>query len=344
MVNTFLRDDATFVTPGGGGGGGGLIIATSDVTFYVNANTGNDANDGLTVGTPFLTIQHAINTTLTYDWANLWKPIIHLADGHYTEFQVNITQALGLIFAMQIIGNLGAPGNVIVDAQFQMEGPGPGVAAGFGGINFACTVPGFGAIDLVSAFVFLLGDIIYSGTGPGSLFFLEGYSFLFCGTGHTITVTSPTIQWFVFCGPGQAVFHNSTIHLPVALTVTNSFAEVFGISGNSNPGTSSLSITGTTWTNFVGVTGTNINAGNGALFQSDNNLFTDIPGSVQGTTDGTVIVGGGSEVGITFRTKAGLPAVADIPRGCWSVMKDTSGGGLYLAGNDAGVLKKVALV
>ena len=41
--------------------------------------------------------------------------------------------------------------------------------------------------------------------------------------------------------------------------------------------------------------------------------------------------------------KAGLPAPTDIASGIWTVFKDTSGGGVYVAYNDAGTIKKVAL-
>jgi hypothetical protein len=41
--------------------------------------------------------------------------------------------------------------------------------------------------------------------------------------------------------------------------------------------------------------------------------------------------------------KAGLPTTTDLPKGTSGVFKDTSGGGVYLAYNDAGTIKKVAL-
>lgn len=47
------------------------------------------------------------------------------------------------------------------------------------------------------------------------------------------------------------------------------------------------------------------------------------------------------QLGVT--SKAGLPATSDLPAGTAGVFKDTSGGGVYLAYNDAGVIKKVAL-
>jgi hypothetical protein len=41
--------------------------------------------------------------------------------------------------------------------------------------------------------------------------------------------------------------------------------------------------------------------------------------------------------------KSGLPAASDISAGYFGMFKDTAGGGVYLAYNDAGTIKKVAL-
>jgi hypothetical protein len=41
--------------------------------------------------------------------------------------------------------------------------------------------------------------------------------------------------------------------------------------------------------------------------------------------------------------KSGVPVVADLPAGTSGIFKDTSGGGVYLAYNDDGTIKKVAL-
>lgn len=46
-------------------------------------------------------------------------------------------------------------------------------------------------------------------------------------------------------------------------------------------------------------------------------------------------------IGVT--PKAGLPATADLSAGEAGLFKDTSGGGVYLAYNDGGTIKKVAL-
>lgn len=55
---------------------------TNLINYYVNSVVGNDENDGLTIETPFKTIQHAIDILpkcLKY------SAIIHLAEGEYPE-------------------------------------------------------------------------------------------------------------------------------------------------------------------------------------------------------------------------------------------------------------------
>lgn len=70
------------------------------ITYYVNATTGNDNNDGLTSETAFKTIQHAVNLIpeiLTYD------VYIRLASGTYLE-DVTIKGHSGCGY-LSLIGN-----------------------------------------------------------------------------------------------------------------------------------------------------------------------------------------------------------------------------------------------
>jgi hypothetical protein len=94
-------------------GGGGRELLTANRTYFVDP-AGNDSNDGLTGGTPFLTIQKAIDTVAALD-IDIYDVTIQLADGTYS-----ITTALQLkdpIGAGEvcILGNTGTPANVIID-------------------------------------------------------------------------------------------------------------------------------------------------------------------------------------------------------------------------------------
>jgi hypothetical protein len=60
----FMNGQGNWAVPSGGGGGRELL--TADRTYFVSPS-GSDANDGLTTGTPFLTIQFAIDTAAMLD-------------------------------------------------------------------------------------------------------------------------------------------------------------------------------------------------------------------------------------------------------------------------------------
>jgi hypothetical protein len=89
------------------------------VQRYVNAATGNDSNDGLNPLTPWLTIQHAIDSVPAF----ISGPyIINIADGTYSEvltapayFAGRSTQFGGAV--MQFIGNTTTPADVILSAS-----------------------------------------------------------------------------------------------------------------------------------------------------------------------------------------------------------------------------------
>ncbi|WP_336802516.1 DUF1565 domain-containing protein [Kaistia sp. MMO-174] len=96
-------------------------LLTGDRTFYVSTS-GNDANDGLTSGAPFLTIQAAIAAALKLD-TSVYTVIIQLADGTYTAGGIMRAPLIGS-GRLRIQGNNATPGNVIVtaDACFASEG------------------------------------------------------------------------------------------------------------------------------------------------------------------------------------------------------------------------------
>jgi hypothetical protein len=95
----------------------------ADTTIYVNPTTGNDANNGLTSGTAFRTIQAAIDAVYYYyDWHD-HIGTIQLADGTYAFNTVGGYAAYftGMPFGMRpgmlrLIGNTAFPANVIINA------------------------------------------------------------------------------------------------------------------------------------------------------------------------------------------------------------------------------------
>ncbi|MDA9539225.1 hypothetical protein ACM41_24300 [Bradyrhizobium sp. CCBAU 21362] len=100
---------------------------TANRTYYVST-TGNDANDGLTPGTPFLTIQKALN--VVYGTLDLGGQTvtIQLTDGAYTQAAIIINGAQVGAGTIRLIGNTTTPANVVVtglnDNGMVFNGPG----------------------------------------------------------------------------------------------------------------------------------------------------------------------------------------------------------------------------
>lgn len=96
-------------------------ILTEDRTYYV-ATTGSDSNSGLTVGAPFLTIQHAIDVITNSLDIRGYDVTIQLADGTYT---VTTSILLGTALGsgdITIQGNSITPTNVIVNLNSSTVG------------------------------------------------------------------------------------------------------------------------------------------------------------------------------------------------------------------------------
>jgi hypothetical protein len=84
---------------------------TADRTYYVST-TGDDTNDGLSSGAPFLTIQKAVDIVCSLD-LGIFQATIQLADGTYTAGAV-LKPYIGAL-APTINGNSVTPTNVVIN-------------------------------------------------------------------------------------------------------------------------------------------------------------------------------------------------------------------------------------
>ena len=87
-------------------------VLNANINYYV-ATTGNDSNSGLSIGTPFLTIQKAINVILNTLDLGGYTAIINVADGTYTG-ALTVSTAFTGAGSVQLIGNLTTPTNCII--------------------------------------------------------------------------------------------------------------------------------------------------------------------------------------------------------------------------------------
>jgi hypothetical protein len=88
-------------------------VLLAERTYYVST-TGNDSNNGLTVGAPFATLQKAMDVVSSID-TGIYDVTVQLADGTYAQ-TVNLSNVVGsgrVIFN----GNSGTPANVILSGS-----------------------------------------------------------------------------------------------------------------------------------------------------------------------------------------------------------------------------------
>jgi hypothetical protein len=88
-------------------------VLHSNVDFYVS-NSGNDANDGLALGTPWATLQHAADTIVNRTDANGYNITVHIANGTYAPFQ-QVGNPLG-VGQVTWVGNNTTPDLVIIQS------------------------------------------------------------------------------------------------------------------------------------------------------------------------------------------------------------------------------------
>lgn len=88
----------------------GREVLTANRTYYV-ATTGSDSNDGLTVGTPFLTRQKAFDVICTLDLGG-FTATVQIADGTYAGVLAVNKAWVGGNVVFQ--GNSGTPANVLI--------------------------------------------------------------------------------------------------------------------------------------------------------------------------------------------------------------------------------------
>lgn len=91
----------------------GRIKLSGSLTLYVST-TGNDANNGLTSGTPFLTIQKAWNTLASNYDLNGQTATIQLADGTYTGALNAVGPLIGQSSPVIINGHSGSSSSVVL--------------------------------------------------------------------------------------------------------------------------------------------------------------------------------------------------------------------------------------
>lgn len=251
-------------------------IVTSSRTYYVSTS-GNDSNTGLTVGSPFLTIQKAVQvaTESLVVYAGL-TITIQLADGTYTlTAPINLGTRWGntpsprnLVFN----GNATTPANVVVTSStvslFQ-------VYSGFitiQNMELRCTFSSGACVMAERSGRAEIGIGMRFGTSTGSIHLFAAYGGLISGTTQVYTLAGSALRH-------HYALYNGTVDLqskPVTISGTPAlsiFAEA-SLQG-------SINLFGATFTGSA--TGTRYSASLNGVIVANNTL----PG-----TGGSVATGG----------------------------------------------------
>jgi hypothetical protein len=181
-------------------------VLTADRTYYV-ATTGSDSNDGLSSGSPFATIQKAVDVVCSLD-LSIYQATIQLADGTYTA-GATLKSYVGALPPI-IQGNATTPANVVVNdagtdafllevvatwriANLRVLSVSNGVYVRNGGVCNLASVH-FGACTGVHVFAELCGVITIMGSytisGGGTVHINASYS----GTIYTVDAGTVTIS------------------------------------------------------------------------------------------------------------------------------------------------------
>lgn len=278
LVWISLADDNT-TDPDTGGAGWAIfarIRLTANTTFYV-ATTGNDSNDGLTVGTPWLTIQHAVVVLqASYDLAG-FTATIQLADGAYTAGATVQGRFTGATLATSVViqGNVVTPASVTVSAaNAQCFAATYGAAfaiagitlstTGAGGISNSCVYAAYhGTVAILSSVVFAAAVVHITADALGAIN---------CTTNYAISA--------------GAIFHNvsqfgGTLNISgvtVTLTGTPAFSGAFA----SVNAAATANLSGNTYTGAA--TGTRYAAQSNGVIYTNGAGAGYLPGNVNGSS------------------------------------------------------------
>lgn len=244
---------------GGGGGGGGLTALEANTTLYVST-TGDDNNDGLTVGAP-ITLQTALYRASNYVF-NGYNLTIQLANGTYTGL-FKLPSILSSSGALFIDGNTGDNTLVKINGRFQ----GYCNTGQFHFRYFEIYSSGNDLFDLQRNGIYSFTEIRFGVCNNA----LNCYHNVSISLGN-FTVFANELRFAQLVGNCTLDFANSVIDLEntpsfgfAFITLSNSFVRWNG-----------------SYINSGSATGRRFRVEDNSFFYSDNDPNTDLPGNIDG--------------------------------------------------------------
>ncbi|MGN6773512.1 MAG: carbohydrate-binding protein [Rhizobiaceae bacterium] len=252
-------------------------VLTANRTYYVRA-TGNNANDGLTAGTAFLTIQNAVNVALALDMS-IYSVTIDVGAGTFNEG--GFLSVAGNGNARITIQGAGYTSTIIAGTTYGIQ-PKNGVALTLMNLaiqgNTVCLWPRYGAQ------VFLGGNISLNG-GTARLIGIDNGAYLECIGSAVLYLAADSTYAF---------YADVLGHILIWATVKTTGPRTFTQTARAQGG-GVLELGGTTFDLTAGaVTGTRYAAALNGLINTAGGGANFIPGTVAGSPAvGTVGTTGG---------------------------------------------------
>lgn len=242
---------------------------TADTTFYV-ATTGNDANDGKTIGSPFLTLQGAMNYLARSIDANGYVPKIKLANGTYTS-GLTVAPVPGMA-TLTVEGDTATPANVVISTTsancFTIRGT--GLTLNLQGMKLQTTTSGSCVSASIGANVQLTGLMDF-GSCAGNHVAVDRSAVFGVAANYTISGGAQN-HWSVRSGG-----YLSSSSRTVTLTGTPAFSSAFALAYiNANIELGSNTFSGS-------ATGKRFDCSYHGIIVTYGAGDTHLPGSVSGT-------------------------------------------------------------
>ena len=217
-------------------GGGPIIqpVLVASATYFVNASTGSDSNNGLASGTAFATIQKAVNVAATFN-LNGFNLTINVAAGTYGQTLCPQTNGSGTV----ILTGAGVSTTTLSatnHSAIAFNGPSSYKIAGFTVQSF-----GSGANDPISGLWvnpsanLNIGTMTY-GNCAGSYIYCAGIGIMLASSVQTVSGTASNIGGFVSIAGGvletpQTPLPTLVISTPVSVVNGFVFSELLSQTG-----------------------------------------------------------------------------------------------------------------
>jgi len=243
---------------------------TAGRSYYVRSD-GSDSNNGRanTAAGAFLTIQKAIDTAAALD-LSIYGVTINVADGTYTG-AISLKSYVG-VGPISIVGNLGAPANVVISTTgascitgTQVRGP-----YSISGLKLVANTPGYNGITLSQGAQLSYANVEF---GVATIQLSVTMGAVAVAAGDTTVSGNANIHWYATSG-GMIQDAGKTI----TLTGTPAFAQAFAWAQQHGR----LVVNGNTFSGAA--TGTRYYADTLALIDTVGGGASYLPGNAAGST------------------------------------------------------------